>query len=172
MRAAVMEHLPQATVVVGAAAVADFRMAAVSAEKLRREGGAASGARADRGHSARGVAAAHRPGTLVIAFAAEMDASMERAREKLLAKGADAIVLNDVSQAGIGFDSDRNAATFDYARKSGGDSRDDQARDGRPDSRPGGRAARSGGPREEVEVSQGWAWWCRRRRECRWASAR
>jgi len=34
------------------------------------------------------------------------------ARDKLLRKGADAIVLNDVSKPGIGFDSDRNAATF------------------------------------------------------------
>jgi phosphopantothenoylcysteine decarboxylase/phosphopantothenate--cysteine ligase len=41
-----------------------------------------------------------------------MDADVRHAREKLLAKGADAIVLNDVSQPGIGFDSDRNAATF------------------------------------------------------------
>jgi phosphopantothenoylcysteine decarboxylase/phosphopantothenate--cysteine ligase len=49
---------------------------------------------------------------LVIAFAAEMDANVERAREKLVAKGADAIVLNDVSRPGIGFDSDRNAAAF------------------------------------------------------------
>src|SRR5271155_116478 len=38
MRVAVMEHLPNATVVIGAAAVADFRMPAVAAEKLRREG--------------------------------------------------------------------------------------------------------------------------------------
>src|ERR1017187_8535633 len=38
MRAAVMEHLPSATLVIGAAAVADFRMPAVAAEKLRREG--------------------------------------------------------------------------------------------------------------------------------------
>jgi phosphopantothenoylcysteine decarboxylase/phosphopantothenate--cysteine ligase len=61
---------------------------------------------------ARRAAGAHKQATLVIAFAAEMDSSIARAREKLLAKGADAIVLNDVSQPGIGFDSDRNAATF------------------------------------------------------------
>lgn len=111
MRVAVMEHLPQATVVIGAAAVADFRMASMGTEKLRREG---------RLHLdleptediVGGVAEAHLPGTLVIAFAAETDASVDRAREKMQAKGADAIVLNDVSQAGIGFDSDRNAATF------------------------------------------------------------
>ncbi|HEX9200591.1 MAG TPA: bifunctional phosphopantothenoylcysteine decarboxylase/phosphopantothenate--cysteine ligase CoaBC [Acidobacteriaceae bacterium] len=111
MRAAVMEHLPNATVVVGAAAVADFRMPAIAPEKLRREG---------RLHLdleptvdiLRGVADAHGLGTLLIAFAAEMDADISRARQKLLAKGADAIVLNDISRPEIGFDSDRNAATF------------------------------------------------------------
>jgi phosphopantothenoylcysteine decarboxylase/phosphopantothenate--cysteine ligase len=111
MRAAVMEHLAQATVVVGAAAVADFRMAEVSAEKLRRK---------DALHLeleptediVHGVVAARKSQTLVIAFAAEMDSDVERAREKLRAKGADAIVLNDVSRAGIGFDSERNAAVF------------------------------------------------------------
>jgi phosphopantothenoylcysteine decarboxylase/phosphopantothenate--cysteine ligase len=121
MRAAVMEHLSKATMVVKAAAVADFRMPAVGAEKLRREG---------RLHLeleptediVRGVADARlaqggAPGTLVIAFAAEMDANVERARAKLKLKGADAIVLNDVSRPGIGFDSDRNAAAFITAER-------------------------------------------------------
>jgi len=111
MYAAVMEHLPRATVVIGAAAVADFRMPAIVPEKLRREGSL----HLDLEPTAdimRGVVEANRPGTLVIAFAAETGASIIRAREKMLAKGSDAIVLNDVSQPGIGFDSDRNAATF------------------------------------------------------------
>jgi phosphopantothenoylcysteine decarboxylase/phosphopantothenate--cysteine ligase len=111
MRVAVMEHLAKATVVVKAAAVADFRMAAVGAEKIRREGGLHLELEPTE-DIVRGVANAHAPGTLVIAFAAEMDANVERAREKLVAKGADAIVLNDVSRPGIGFDSDRNAAMF------------------------------------------------------------
>jgi phosphopantothenoylcysteine decarboxylase / phosphopantothenate---cysteine ligase len=111
MRVAVMEHLAKATVVVKAAAVADFRMAAVGAQKLRREGGLQLELEPTE-DILRGVASAHGPGTLVIAFAAEMNANVERAREKLVAKGADAIVLNDVSRPGIGFDSDRNAATF------------------------------------------------------------
>jgi phosphopantothenoylcysteine decarboxylase/phosphopantothenate--cysteine ligase len=111
MRAAVMEHLPSATVVIGAAAVADFRMPAIAPEKLRREGSLHLNLEPTE-DILRSVSAAHRPGTLVIAFAAEMDSSIARAREKLLAKGADAIVLNDVSQPGIGFDSDLNAATF------------------------------------------------------------
>jgi phosphopantothenoylcysteine decarboxylase/phosphopantothenate--cysteine ligase len=111
MRGAVMEHLPVATVVIGAAAVADFRMPEVAAEKLRRDGALHLDLEPTE-DILRSAAAAHQPGTLVIAFAAEMDSSIARAREKLIAKGADAIVLNDVSQAGIGFDSDRNAAIF------------------------------------------------------------
>jgi phosphopantothenoylcysteine decarboxylase/phosphopantothenate--cysteine ligase len=117
MRAAVMEHLPSATVVIGAAAVADFRMPAVAQEKLRREGALHLDLEPTEDilrsvADARSLAAAHTQATLVIAFAAEMDSNIARAREKLLAKGADAIVLNDVSQPGIGFDSDLNAATF------------------------------------------------------------
>jgi len=111
MRVAVMEHLPKATVVIKAAAVADFRMSSVGTQKLRREGHLHLELEPTE-DIVRGVVDAHPPGTLVIAFAAEMDANVERAREKLLAKGADAIVLNDVSRPGIGFDSDRNAATF------------------------------------------------------------
>jgi len=111
MRVAVMEHLPDATVVVGAAAVADFRMPSVGVEKLRREGSLHLDLEPTEDIMQAAVAA-HRPGTLVIAFAAEMSADAARAREKLLAKGADAIVLNDISRPEIGFDSDRNAATF------------------------------------------------------------
>jgi phosphopantothenoylcysteine decarboxylase/phosphopantothenate--cysteine ligase len=111
MRVAVMEHLPRATVVIKAAAVADFRMSNVGAQKLRREGHLHLDLEPTE-DIVRGVVHAHRPGTLVVAFAAEMDANVDRAREKMLAKGADAIVLNDISRPGIGFDSDRNAATF------------------------------------------------------------
>jgi phosphopantothenoylcysteine decarboxylase / phosphopantothenate---cysteine ligase len=111
MRDAVMELLPNATVVIGAAAVADFRMPAIAPEKLRREAGLHLDLEPTE-DILREVAVAHRPGTLVIAFAAETEADVSRARAKLLAKGADAIVLNDVSRPGIGFDSDLNAATF------------------------------------------------------------
>jgi phosphopantothenoylcysteine decarboxylase/phosphopantothenate--cysteine ligase len=48
----------------------------------------------------------------VIGFAAETDDVVASGRAKLLRKGADAIVLNDVSREGIGFDSDDNAVTF------------------------------------------------------------
>jgi phosphopantothenoylcysteine decarboxylase / phosphopantothenate---cysteine ligase len=53
-----------------------------------------------------------RPGQLVIGFAAETENRIENGRAKLLRKGADAIVINDVSGHEVGIDSDRNAATF------------------------------------------------------------
>ncbi len=53
-----------------------------------------------------------KPGTLVVAFAAEVEDALARGRSKLTRKGVDAIVVNDVSQAGLGFDSDRNAGTM------------------------------------------------------------
>jgi phosphopantothenoylcysteine decarboxylase / phosphopantothenate---cysteine ligase len=111
MRVAVMEYLPKATVVIKAAAVADFRMSSIAPQKLRREGHLHLDLEPTP-DIVRGVAEAHKPGTLVIAFAAETNASVDKARQKMLSKGADAIVLNDVSRPGIGFDSDRNAATF------------------------------------------------------------
>jgi phosphopantothenoylcysteine decarboxylase/phosphopantothenate--cysteine ligase len=48
----------------------------------------------------------------VVGFAAETENVLENARQKLLAKNLDAIVVNDVSRDGIGFDSDRNAVTI------------------------------------------------------------
>jgi phosphopantothenoylcysteine decarboxylase/phosphopantothenate--cysteine ligase len=91
-------------------------METASAEKLRRNG-ALHLELVPTEDIIRGVAAAKRAGTLVVAFAAEMNVDVEHAREKMQAKGADAIVLNDVSRAGIGFDSERNAATFITAKR-------------------------------------------------------
>ena len=49
---------------------------------------------------------------IVIGFAAETENVLENARKKLTSKSLDAIVVNDVSREGIGFDSDRNAVTI------------------------------------------------------------
>ena len=111
MRAAMIEQLTRATVVIGAAAVADFRAASVSDVKLRREAGRTLELEPTE-DILRAASAARRPDTLVIAFAAEMELDIERARAKMRAKGADAVVLNDVSRTGLGFDADRNAGVF------------------------------------------------------------
>ena len=54
------------------------------------------------------LAGRRREGQTIVGFAAETDAGIERAREKLERKGADAIVLNDVSRQEIGFESAEN----------------------------------------------------------------
>jgi phosphopantothenoylcysteine decarboxylase/phosphopantothenate--cysteine ligase len=111
MHAAVLYRLPEATIVIKAAAVADFRVRHVATDKLHRDAPPNLELEATEDIT-RSVVEHKAPGTLVIAFAAEMSLDTGRAREKLLRKGADAIVLNDISKAGVGFDSDRNAAVF------------------------------------------------------------
>lgn len=117
MRAAVLDHLAQATVVIGAAAVADFRPAKVSAEKLRRESRLLLELEPTE-DILQEAAQERRLGTLVVAFAAETNGDLERAREKMRAKGADAILLNDISASETGFDSERNAGVFLTAESS------------------------------------------------------
>jgi phosphopantothenoylcysteine decarboxylase/phosphopantothenate--cysteine ligase len=111
MHAAVLARLPEATMVIKAAAVADFRVRHVASTKLRRDG-ALSLELEPTEDLVRSIVEHRLPGTLVIAFAAEMSVDIERARAKLKRKGADGIVLNDVSDPSTGFDSDRNAAVF------------------------------------------------------------
>lgn len=60
-----------------------------------------------------GLSAGRGEGQTVVGFAAQFGGdAIGRAREKLDSKGADLIVLNDVSDTGIGFDSDENAVTL------------------------------------------------------------
>jgi phosphopantothenoylcysteine decarboxylase / phosphopantothenate---cysteine ligase len=49
---------------------------------------------------------------IIVGFAAETENVLENARQKLVSKNLDAIVVNDVSREGVGFDSDRNAVTI------------------------------------------------------------
>jgi phosphopantothenoylcysteine decarboxylase/phosphopantothenate--cysteine ligase len=124
MQKALARHALEADVVVMAAAVADFRPAAPAAGKLsRRSAGAAptlvlaanpdllAGLVEARGD-------AHLP--FLVGFAAEtvngdVTALAERAAAKLVEKGCEAIVANDVSEPGIGFGADDNAVTVIFA---------------------------------------------------------
>ena len=49
---------------------------------------------------------------MLVGFAAESGDPIERGQQKLVRKGADLIVANDISTEGLGFDSDLNAATI------------------------------------------------------------
>ena len=111
MRYAVMERLPEATIVIKAAAVSDYKPVVAAEQKIKRDGPITIHLEPTQ-DILREVTERKQPGTLVIGFAAETENPFEHARQKLARKGADAIVLNDVSRQDIGFDSDRNAVTF------------------------------------------------------------
>lgn len=110
MRDAVLNLLPQATIVIKTAAVSDYRAKSVSAQKIKRKDSITIDLEptADilREISAR------KQSQIVVGFAAETENVLENARQKLTAKHLDAIVVNDISREGIGFDSDRNAVTI------------------------------------------------------------
>jgi phosphopantothenoylcysteine decarboxylase/phosphopantothenate--cysteine ligase len=111
MRAAVLSRLDEATMVIKAAAVADYRPVIQAEQKLKRTGPLTLELEPTQDILAEVVQRRHE-GMLVIGFAAETENIIVHGRDKLLRKGADAIVLNDVSREGVGFDSDRNAVTF------------------------------------------------------------
>jgi phosphopantothenoylcysteine decarboxylase/phosphopantothenate--cysteine ligase len=111
MRVAVLGRLPEATIVIKAAAVSDYRPKAPAAQKIKRREAIQLELEPTADILAE-VAGTRRPGTLVVGFAAETEDHLQHGRDKLLRKGADALVLNDVGRPGVGFDSDRNAATF------------------------------------------------------------
>jgi phosphopantothenoylcysteine decarboxylase/phosphopantothenate--cysteine ligase len=90
-----------------AVAVADFRSAAPAAVKLERADGLALQLEPTPDVLA-AIAAARRPGQVLVGFAAETDDGIERARQKRERKGVDLVVVNDVSRADIGFETLHN----------------------------------------------------------------
>ena len=111
MRNAVLARMDEVTLVVKAAAVADYRPIAVSAQKLKRSGPLTLELAPTEDILAE-VVRRRRPGQIIVGFAAETENRMENGRAKLLSKGADAIVVNEVTGSGVGIEADTNAATF------------------------------------------------------------
>jgi phosphopantothenoylcysteine decarboxylase/phosphopantothenate--cysteine ligase len=111
MRNAVLSRMHEATLVIKAAAVADYRPLNIAAQKLKRTGPLTLELAPTEDILAE-VVRRRRPGQLIVGFAAETENRMENGRAKLLRKGADAIVVNDVAGEGVGIDADTNAATF------------------------------------------------------------
>jgi len=97
-----------------AAAVADFRPAAPAAGKIKKSGRERLSLELEATPDVLGgLAGRRRDGQTLIGFAAEHgERAIERGREKLLAKGVDAVVVNDISRGDIGFDADANEVTI------------------------------------------------------------
>ena len=114
LQAAVLDALPQADAVVMAAAVADYRPAAVAASKLKkRETGETTTLRLVQNPDVlKAIVVARRPGTLVVGFKAETGDAVADAARMLRQKGLDLVAANDVTAAGSEFGGDTNAVTF------------------------------------------------------------
>ncbi len=106
MREAVLQHLDGATIVIKAAAVADYRVKETSPTKIKGKRDLTLELTSNPDILAE--VARRRTGAFVVGFAAETHDVARNAKSKLEDKGVDLLVANDVSQKGIGFDADDN----------------------------------------------------------------
>lgn len=117
MYRAVMDHIANATAFIAAAAVADYSPAQPSSNKIKKTSDVIELKLERTADILKDVAQSRRNGQLVIGFAAETEKVTEHAREKLISKQLDAIVANDVSAPGAGFDSENNALVILFRDK-------------------------------------------------------
>src|SRR5262245_6678114 len=106
MREAVLQHSAKATIVIKAAAVADYRVKLPATTKIKGKRDLTLELTPNP-DILKEVAAAG-TGAFIVGFAAETDDVLVNARAKLESKGVDLLVVNDVSKAGIGFDAEDN----------------------------------------------------------------
>jgi phosphopantothenoylcysteine decarboxylase/phosphopantothenate--cysteine ligase len=112
---AVFSELPKTSIVIKAAAVADFRAANPDAQKIKKESlGEGEGIRLELVPNADILAEVCRikGDRFVVGFAAESEDVVEAARRKILRKGCDLLVANDISRTDAGFEVDQNAIIF------------------------------------------------------------
>jgi phosphopantothenoylcysteine decarboxylase/phosphopantothenate--cysteine ligase len=110
MRDAVLNLLPQASIVIKTAAVSDYRAKSTAGQKIKRKGPMTLDLEATPDILKELVR--NKGNQIIVGFAAETENALENARQKLVSKNLDGIVVNDVSREGVGFDSDRNAVTI------------------------------------------------------------
>ncbi len=107
MRDAVMEHLPEATIVVKSAAVADYHLSRVPQHKVKKTSARMS-LDLDPTPDILAELGQKKGDRLLVGFAAETENLTESARQKLKNKNCDMVVANLVNQEGTGFESDQN----------------------------------------------------------------
>lgn len=125
MDAAAQRLAPQADLFIGCAAVADYRLESPATHKIKKSDDSDTLSlklikNPDIIARVAALPASTRP--LVVGFAAETRDVEHYARDKLLRKGLDMIVANDVSASGLGFGSDDNAAWLLWRNEDGTDS--------------------------------------------------
>jgi phosphopantothenoylcysteine decarboxylase/phosphopantothenate--cysteine ligase len=108
MHRAVGEHASSSDVVVMAAAVADFTPVSPASTKLKKADGVPLVELRPTIDILAELGRTRHEGQTVVGFAAETDDVEQHARSKLESKGADLLVVNDVSAAGVGFEHETN----------------------------------------------------------------
>lgn len=111
MQHAILEHYTQATMIVSAAAVADYRPAQVAPQKIKKKEGDFV-IELTRNPDILGELSSRKGSRLHIGFATETEHVLENAVHKLRNKNLDMIVANDVTQEGAGFAHDTNIVTL------------------------------------------------------------
>jgi phosphopantothenoylcysteine decarboxylase/phosphopantothenate--cysteine ligase len=107
---AVLAQIEGADIFVGAAAVADYRVAEIAPQKLKKTADDMA-IRLIRNPDIISAVAASAPQLFCVGFAAETERVAEHAQEKLQRKKLQMIIANDVSNTAIGFNSEDNAVT-------------------------------------------------------------
>lgn len=105
-------RLGWSTIVIMAAAVADFRPKQAAERKLKKTGSPAAALALEATTDILATLSARRSTQVLVGFAAETHELVTHAQAKLASKGLDVIVANDVTRAGAGFGSDQNAAVL------------------------------------------------------------
>ncbi len=108
MREAALQALDRATIVIMAAAVADYRVTTRASQKIKRHQREALTLELVRNPDILAELAQREGRRLLVGFAAETERVLENARDKLVRKGCDLMIANDVSRRDVGFDVDRN----------------------------------------------------------------
>jgi len=111
MHAAALASVSQCDLFIAAAAVADYRPAQLAEQKIKKTGQDTMTIEMVKNPDIVTAIANHRDRPMTVGFAAETQDVVSYARGKLERKNLDVVVANDVSQSGIGFNSDDNAVT-------------------------------------------------------------
>jgi len=111
MLAAVLSRFDDSTIIIKAAAVADYRPVNLALEKIKKTDGGLT-LELEKTEDILAELGRRKGNRVLIGFAAETNDTIKNAQKKLIGKNADLIVANDVAADGAGFDIDTNIVTF------------------------------------------------------------
>ena len=110
-------YAPQSDAFIGCAAVADYRAGEVATQKMKKQGDELTLTLVKNPDVIAAVANIEKNRPYTVGFAAETQNVESYAKGKLVNKNLDMICANDVSQSGLGFNSDQNALTLYWQNK-------------------------------------------------------